>query len=76
MTKSGTSAKGLILLELKPNGTAGGPLYPLRYNGSAPAVYITRLSEQVALSLRWMFSPYQVWKVVLLATASVRVEAG
>ena len=76
ITKSGTSASGLMRLVLKTSGMLGGPLYSFRYSGSAPAVYSTRLSEHVSQSLRCTFSLYHVWKIVLLAMASVSAAGG
>ena len=52
------------------------PLYSFRYNGSAPAVYSSKLSEQVALSFFCTLVLHQSWKMVLFSTACVSVEAG
>lgn len=55
---------------------AAHPLYSFRYSGSAPAVYNSKLSEQVVVSLAWTSVAHHSWKTVLLLTASVNAEAG
>ena len=52
------------------------PLYSFRYNGSAPAVYSNKLSEQVALSFLCTLVLHQPWNIVLFVIACVRVELG
>ena len=52
------------------------PLYSFRYNGSAPAVYNNKLSEQVALSFLCTLVLHQSWNIVLFVTACVSVEFG
>ena len=52
------------------------PLYSFLYTVSAPAVYSSRLLEQVMLSFDWTWELHQSWKMVLLVMASVRVELG
>ena len=63
--------------EGRPSGNCvTNPLYSFRYNGSAPAVYNNKLSEQVALSFLCTLVLHQSWNMVLFVTACVRVELG
>jgi len=52
------------------------PLYSFRYSGSAPAVYSSKQSEQVALSFCCTCVLHHSWKIVLFVIASARVELG
>lgn len=57
-------------------GEFTNPLYSFRYKGSAPAVYSSKLSEQVVVSFLCTFELHQSWKMVLFVTACVSVEVG